>query len=428
MSDSGKEKEEDDEDMSGVGEDRNWKGMFIATLVIASVFGCVILAVFMLSEEDCQNTGVVELEDLFNNEWKEDLAKDSQWIADNLIWEDKNGDVKSMSKRGNSVKLLPKETLEKYGSKYKISPDMKYALYEYDTKSLYAHSYNTTFGILKIEQDQPATQICEEFEFDGTSVFQYVGFGPTGSQLIFILNGDIYYLDTIDGEECPTGQPVRLTDTGEYLKVTNGLADFIYEEHILKTHVAHWWSPDGKYLAYAQFDDTEVKKAYVTTYGEYNEDVYQPYPYPKEEDYYYPKAGNTNPTVTVHIINLETSEDRSFAPPAYKNKKDKVSERLTVLHSLQWLSDSRSVVMTWSDRYQVSSTSQMCTLTKSKNSCKSNIAPIPDSQKSGKWMPDLNKGVLPSNDPNIYFAILPRTMVKTVDIVMLLKLTSVLKR
>ena len=61
--------------------------------------------------EDCQNTGVVELEDLFNNEWKEDLAKDSQWIDDNLIWEDKNGDVKSMSKRGNSIKLLPKETL-----------------------------------------------------------------------------------------------------------------------------------------------------------------------------------------------------------------------------------------------------------------------------------------------------------------------------
>ena len=61
---------------------------------------------------------------------------------------------------------------------------------------------------------------------------------------------------------------------------------FIYSEQILKTSIAHWWSPDGKYLAYAQFDDTDVQRTFVTSYG----DDVEPYSYPQQDYYYYPKV------------------------------------------------------------------------------------------------------------------------------------------
>ena len=61
--------------------------------------------------EDCQNTGIVELEDIFNEEWKKDLAKDAQWIDDTLVWEDKDGDVRYMDEFGSSAKLILKEDL-----------------------------------------------------------------------------------------------------------------------------------------------------------------------------------------------------------------------------------------------------------------------------------------------------------------------------
>ena len=68
-------------------------------------------------------------------------------------------------------------------------------------------------------------------------------------------------------------------------------------------------------------------------------------------------------------------------------RKDRETERLTILHSVQWLSDSKSLVMTWADRYSVKSTTQMCTV--SRNSCKDNVAPLPESEKNGKWLPNL---------------------------------------
>ena len=54
-------------------------------------------------------------------------------------------------------------------------------------------------------------------------------------------------------------------------------------EEILKTHIAHWWSPDGTRLAYATITDSRVPVMELPTYtGSI---------YPTAKPYHYPKVG-----------------------------------------------------------------------------------------------------------------------------------------
>ena len=57
----------------------------------------------------------------------------------------------------------------------------------------------------------------------------------------------------------------------------------IISEEILHTNYAHWWSPDGRMIAYIQFNDTLVPAFHFLVYGESN-DLYgtvNELPYPK---------------------------------------------------------------------------------------------------------------------------------------------------
>ena len=42
----------------------------------------------------------------------------------------------------------------------------------------------------------------------------------------------------------------------------------INPEEILHSHLAHWWSPQGSYIAYLQFNDTLVPKYRFPFYGD----------------------------------------------------------------------------------------------------------------------------------------------------------------
>lgn len=52
-------------------------------------------------------------------------------------------------------------------------------------------------------------------------------------------------------------------------------------EEILKTYVAHWWSPDGTRLAYATINDSRVPVMDLPTYTGAVYPTVKPYHYPK---------------------------------------------------------------------------------------------------------------------------------------------------
>ncbi|MBG39523.1 MAG: S9 family peptidase, partial [Cryomorphaceae bacterium] len=78
--------------------------------------------------------------------------------------------------------------------------------------------------------------------------------------------------------------------------------DWVYEEEFAFIK-AYDWSPDSKYIAYLKFDERQVKEFSMTYYNEL---------YPESYDFKYPKAGEENSKVSVHIADIETAKEQEI--------------------------------------------------------------------------------------------------------------------
>lgn len=120
-------------------------------------------------------------------------------------------------------------------------------------------------------------------------------FNPAGNKIAFVKNNNLYIDDLQSGILTP------VTTDGSRNHIINGNCDWVYEEEFEFTK-AFQWSPDGNYLAYYRFDESRVKN--YTLYF-YNDTSNYPTPY----TYKYPKAGEDNSIVTIHIYDVAQQEN-----------------------------------------------------------------------------------------------------------------------
>lgn len=89
---------------------------------------------------------------------------------------------------------------------------------------------------------------------------------------------------------------LQITRDGEVGKISNGIADWLYEEEFSAVRY-YDWCPDSKLLAFIKFNESEVRSfSFQTFLGDRG-----PLLYPELTTYKYPKAGETNPRVSLHI-------------------------------------------------------------------------------------------------------------------------------
>jgi dipeptidyl-peptidase-4 len=94
-----------------------------------------------------------------------------------------------------------------------------------------------------------------------------------------------------------SGQETQLT-TGGTADVMNGRPDWVYPEELNQTE-AFFWSPDGRKIAYLQFDERPV-----AIYPIVNDLA----PQATLEQQRYPKAGAANPIVKLFVVDLQTKK------------------------------------------------------------------------------------------------------------------------
>jgi dipeptidyl-peptidase-4 len=131
----------------------------------------------------------------------------------------------------------------------------------------------------------------------------YAKFNPEATKVAYVKKNDIYV------EDVASGSIQRITHDGSDL-VLNGGSDWVNEEE-LSLHDCFRWSPDGKRIAFWQFDLHGVGDFALTYYlGKEREVVTDiPYPqtgpYPVEMQVPYPLAGTTNSAVRAGVVNAD---------------------------------------------------------------------------------------------------------------------------
>lgn len=122
---------------------------------------------------------------------------------------------------------------------------------------------------------------------------------PDGS-LISYVRGRNLCVSTIVGNE-----RVIATDVNE--NISWGSAEFIAAEEMGRSR-GYWWSPDSQHIATCRVDITPVQSWYIA-------DAANPDTHPTQHRY--PQAGTANATVTLHILDVQTtaSVDVDFTEP-----------------------------------------------------------------------------------------------------------------
>jgi dipeptidyl-peptidase-4 len=165
---------------------------------------------------------------------------------------------------------------------YKFSPNEDKLLLSENTEYVYRRSPSANYFVYDI-----ATKKITQLSKNGKQLFPR--FSPDGKKMAFIRENNIYVKDLVSEEE------ISVSTDGQLNKIKNGWADWVYEEEFSKADY-FTWNTNSQYLAYVRFDENKVK--------EFTMDYYKGDLYPEKYTFKYPKAGEDNSKVSVHIFDM----------------------------------------------------------------------------------------------------------------------------
>lgn len=163
----------------------------------------------------------------------------------------------------------------------------------------------------------------------------YATLSPDGTKIAYVVENDLYYRDLKTMEE------VRVTRDGRKNHIINGSADWVYEEELYMAK-AFFWSPDSKHIAFLRFDETRVSEFTMTTYNDQA--------YPEYITFKYPKVGEDNAIVTVHIYHMD-SKKTTKVDAGYESKDAAPVDQL-YFPRIKWTNDPAKLCVMKMNRQQ----------------------------------------------------------------------------
>jgi len=168
-------------------------------------------------------------------------------------------------------------------SDYEFNDNESKLLLATSSQKIFRHSFSAEYYIYNMS-DQSLQPLCTEGKQ------QLATFSPDGNYVAFVRNNNLFYKDLL------TGKIYQITHDGKKDEIINGKPDWVYEEEFDFTK-AFSWSPDGKKIAFYRFDESEVKQFSIILYDSL---------YPGIYSYKYPKAGEDNSKVSIHVYDIGT--------------------------------------------------------------------------------------------------------------------------
>lgn len=177
-------------------------------------------------------------------------------------------------------------------SDYTFSSDETKILFTTKKQSIYRHSFSAEYFIWNL-----LTKEMSPLSANGAQ--QLATFSPDGERVAFARNNNLFIKSLKFGTES------QVTRDGKKNEIINGSPDWVYEEEF-SFNKAFEWSPDSKFLAFIKFNETEVPMFNIPMYQGQNPELKEYQLYPGNYSFKYPKAGEKNSVVSVHIYDLKS--------------------------------------------------------------------------------------------------------------------------
>lgn len=201
-----------------------------------------------------------------------------------------------------------------------FSADESKILIAVDEEAIYRRSSKANYFVYDLQSKK-----ITEVSANGKQLF--ATFSPDGTSVAFVRDNNIFVKNLLNGSE------KQLTSDGKNNEIINGRSDWVYEEEFSFAQ-AFYWSADGKKIAFYKFNEKEVPEFSMTLFDGL---------YPSEYKYKYPKPGEKNAVVSIHVYDLESSSIKTV---------DLGSEKDQYIPRIRWTKDANTLCVLRMNRHQ----------------------------------------------------------------------------
>jgi dipeptidyl-peptidase-4 len=150
---------------------------------------------------------------------------------------------------------------------------------------IFRHSFTATFHIYDVN--------TKKLQLVTSKEIQEPSFSADGTKIAYAFENNLYVLDLI------SNVTIQITSDGKKNEIINGITDWVYEEEFAFVK-AYEWNASGDKIAFIRFNEKEVPQ--------FSMDMYNQGLYPTQEVFKYPKAGEKNALVSLHVYDLKTNK------------------------------------------------------------------------------------------------------------------------
>ncbi len=179
---------------------------------------------------------------------------------------------------------------------YTLSEDETKVLLATDLQQIYRRSSLGTYYVYDV--------ITKKMILVSENKIQEPLLNPAGTKVAYGYNNNIFI------KNLSTGVTIQITKDGLKNSIINGITDWVYEEEFAFVR-AFEWNKDGSKIGYIKFDEAEVPRFSMDVYGS---DLY-----PSQQVFKYPKAGDPNAQVSLHVYDLENQKTSNVDLSGYNS-------------------------------------------------------------------------------------------------------------
>ncbi|MCB0457826.1 MAG: DPP IV N-terminal domain-containing protein, partial [Flavobacteriaceae bacterium] len=207
-----------------------------------------------------------------------------------------------------------------YFISYEFSDDESKVLLATNLKQVYRHSALGKYYVY--DSKTKATTLLSENQV------QEPTFSPDGSKIAYGFQNNLYVKDLA------TGQVKQITQDGLENAIINGITDWVYEEEFAFVR-AFDWNKNSNKIAFIRFDESQVP--------EFSMDIYGTDLYPQDDTFKYPKAGEKNAEVSLHIYDLNSGKTSQVDVSKYNSY---------YIPRIKWTEDANVLSVQLTNRHQ----------------------------------------------------------------------------